>query len=213
MALPTARAPLNRSRVLRAALDLIDDAGLEALSMRKLGAALGVEAMSLYNHVASKEDLLGGVADLLLEMVELPERSDDLRADIHRLCQAVRAVGVAHPHAFPLLVTQPRASLDAWAPVLAGFELVQMAGLTEEQAVTAVNVVSSYMVGFVLFEINDLAHTPGPNTQFIRESDIPHDRPQLRRYIAARPNQNHDEAFAQGLDVLLAGIMAGAIRP
>jgi AcrR family transcriptional regulator len=211
MAFPVDRPPLTRARVLDTALRLVDESGLEALSMRKLGAALGVEAMSLYNHVDSKDDLLTGLGDRLLEMVEIPERSGDWRLDVRLLCQAVRDVGVAHPNAFPLLVTQARTSLDAWGPVLAGFDLIHDAGLTDEQAVSAVNVVSSFLVGFVLFEINALAHHA--EVANMTEDRVPEDRALLRRYLAARPIADHDVAFARGLDVLMAGIEAGAIPP
>ena len=66
------RTPLNRERVLRAAVALADEAGIDALSMRRLGQELGVEAMSLYNHVANKDDLLNGITDLVLGEIELP---------------------------------------------------------------------------------------------------------------------------------------------
>lgn len=209
MALPAEREPLSRSRVLHAALQIIDDAGLEALSMRKLGAALGVEAMSLYNHVASKDDLLSGVADLLLEMVELPPHTGDWRREVRELCVAVRAVGIAHAKAFPLLVTQTRTSFDSWAPVLTGFDLVHQAGLSDEQAASAVHVVASYLIGFVLLEISAL-HRQRTGTH-MRSDDIPADRPLLRRYAAALPMDHGEDAFSRGLDVLIAGIEVGAI--
>jgi len=68
----TPRTPLNRERVVRAAVALADEAGLEALSMRKLGQRLGVEAMSLYNHVANKDDLLDGMIDVVFSEIDLP---------------------------------------------------------------------------------------------------------------------------------------------
>lgn len=211
MATSEDRPPLSRARVLETALLLIDDAGLEALSMRKLGAALGVEAMSLYNHVASKDDLLAGVADLLLESVAIPDPAEDWRASVRALCNAVRQVGIAHPRAFPLLVTQGRTSLEAWRPVLAGFDLVHHAGLSDEQTVSAVNVVASFLVGFVLFEINAMVHH---QHAVLHERDIPPDRALLRRYLAARPlTTDQDAEFTRGLDVLIAGIEAGAIPP
>ncbi len=204
------RQPLSRQRVLETALQLIDEGGLDGLSMRKLGAALGVEAMSLYNHVSSKDDLLIGVADLLLELVEVPPADGDWRTAVRVLCGEVRRVGLAHPQAFPLVVSERRTSVAAWAPVLAGFDLVHRAGLTDEQAVGAVNVVSSFLVGFVLFEINALSHHDG---RALIEQDVPDDQPLLRRYLAAHPPvANHDSAFNRGLDVLIAGIEAGAIR-
>src|SRR5579862_1457606 len=69
----TRRKPLNRERILDTALALVDDEGIEALSMRKLGQALGYEAMSLYNHVANKDDLLAGILDLVLAEMEPPD--------------------------------------------------------------------------------------------------------------------------------------------
>ena len=68
----TPRTPLNRERVVRAAVALADEAGLEALSMRRLGQRLGVEAMSLYNHVANKDDLLDGMIDVVFSEIDLP---------------------------------------------------------------------------------------------------------------------------------------------
>ena len=67
-----ARTPLNRERVLRAAVAFADESGIATLSMRKLGEVLGVEAMSLYNHVASKGDLLDGMIDLVFSEIDLP---------------------------------------------------------------------------------------------------------------------------------------------
>ena len=69
---PTPRIPLSRDRVLLAAVALADESGLGTLSMRKLGDALGVEAMSLYNHVANKDELLDGMVDLVFGEIDLP---------------------------------------------------------------------------------------------------------------------------------------------
>src|SRR5918994_2130068 len=67
------RKPLNREHVLRAAVALADESGIEALSMRRLGQELGVEAMSLYNHVANKDDLLNGMLEVVLHEMEIPD--------------------------------------------------------------------------------------------------------------------------------------------
>ena len=66
------RAPLTKERVLRAAVELADQGGIEALSMRKLGQELGVEAMALYRHVRNKDDILDGAIDAVIGEVELP---------------------------------------------------------------------------------------------------------------------------------------------
>ena len=70
------RIPLSRERVLQAAIELADEGGIEALTMRKLARALGVEAMSLYNHVANKGDLVDGIVDLVISEVELPASAE-----------------------------------------------------------------------------------------------------------------------------------------
>ena len=69
------RAPLSRERVLRAALVLADDGGIESLTMRRLGQELQVEAMSLYNHIAGKDDILDGIVDLVFSEIALPPDS------------------------------------------------------------------------------------------------------------------------------------------
>ena len=83
------RTPLTRERILRAAIDLADTDGLDALSMRKLAKAVGVEAMSLYNHVANKDDLLDGIVDLVVAEIYVPRAEGDWRAELrHRATSA-----------------------------------------------------------------------------------------------------------------------------
>ena len=86
------RTPLSRERVTTAALLLIDADGLDALSMRKLGAALGVEAMSLYNHVANKDDLLDGMVDLVVSEIDLPSDATDWKEAMRRRAISARSV-------------------------------------------------------------------------------------------------------------------------
>src|SRR5919202_1944067 len=88
--------PLTRERVLRAAMALADEHGLDWLSMRKLGQALGVEAMSLYHHVANKEDLVDGMIDLVFAEIQLPWEQDDWRAGMRRRALSAREVLSRH---------------------------------------------------------------------------------------------------------------------
>ena len=96
---PSTRLPLSRDRVLRTALDLADQGGIESLSMRKLGRELGVEAMSLYNHVANKEDLLDGLADIAVEEIEVPAGGVDWRDAMRRRAISAREMLDRHPWA------------------------------------------------------------------------------------------------------------------
>src|SRR5512139_3004146 len=81
---PTPRLPLSHDRVLRAALAMADEEGIDAVSMRRLGQRLDVEAMSLYKHVADKEAILDGIADLVMEEVEVPDPTLPWREAIRR---------------------------------------------------------------------------------------------------------------------------------
>ncbi len=114
------RAPLTRARIVRAALALIDERGLGQLTMRRLGADLGVEAMSLYKHVPGKEAILDGVRELLLqEFAATPLAVEDeaggWREHLARFANAYRAVGLAHPEAFGLLAPGARAGVRGGA--------------------------------------------------------------------------------------------------
>ena len=108
------RRPLDRDRILRAALDLADEQGIEALSMRKLAQALGFEAMSLYNHVANKDDLLDGILDLALAETELPTGEGDWAADVRRSAVSVHDAFRRHPWA-PTLCMSPGQCIEGTA--------------------------------------------------------------------------------------------------
>src|SRR3954449_4035365 len=106
---PTGRARLSRERVLRAAVALADAGGLEALTMRRLGEELGVEAMSLYKHVANKEALLDGMVDLVFAEIELPSGDADWRTAMRERAISAPPALVRHPWATALMQsrTQP----------------------------------------------------------------------------------------------------------
>src|SRR6187399_3364854 len=93
------RTPLTRDRVLRAAIALADETGLEALTMRKLGQQLGVEAMSLYNHVANKDDLLDGMIDIVFSEIDPPAAGGDWKAELRGRALSTLAALRRHPWA------------------------------------------------------------------------------------------------------------------
>src|SRR5215211_2912754 len=90
------RTPLTKERVLRAAVALADEGGIEALSMRRLAKQLGVEAMSLYNHVANKDEILDGIVDLVVEEIDLPSDEPNWKAAIRRSAISNRDVLLRH---------------------------------------------------------------------------------------------------------------------
>src|SRR2546423_10331102 len=99
------RLPLSRDRILHAALALADEGGIESLTMRKLGQALGFEAMSLYNHVANKDDLLDGILDLVLDETAPPSPDETWDAAVRTSAISVHDAFRRHPWAVSLLLS------------------------------------------------------------------------------------------------------------
>lgn len=95
--------PLSRERALSAALELADKDGIASLSMRKLALELGVEAMSLYHHVANKDDILGGMVDLVFAEIELPAKGDDWKPAMRDRARSARAAMRRHPWAISIM--------------------------------------------------------------------------------------------------------------
>ena len=105
------RTPLNRERILRTALEMADSAGIDALTMRALGQALGVEAMSLYNYVEDKDDLLSGIVELVLCEIDLAPTADDWRSDMRATAVSAHEALLRHPWACRLVLTPTSARI------------------------------------------------------------------------------------------------------
>src|SRR5215216_5880435 len=102
---PQSRIPLSRERVLNAAIRLADEGGIESLTMRKLARELGVEAMSLYNHVANKGDLVEGIVDFALSEIELPSTAGDWDVAIRECAVSAHQAFLRHPWACSLVMS------------------------------------------------------------------------------------------------------------
>ena len=111
------RVPLTRERIIAAAVELVDESGLDALSMRKLGAALGVEAMSLYNHVDNKDDVLDGILDAVLREVPQPDPGLPWDERLRELAHGFRRVGLAHPGVLPMFNSRRIVSAEGFAAI------------------------------------------------------------------------------------------------
>ena len=153
MARSRERTPLNRERVLRAAVALADEHGLEALSMRRLGQELGVEAMSLYNHVASKGDLLDGIANLVLGEIELPPEGRGWKAALRE--SAVSAHQVLRRHGWACgLAMSPERHLPVRIETMEWtLRQLREAGFSAELTYHAYHALDSHVLGFTLWEL------------------------------------------------------------
>ncbi len=171
--LPSSRVPLDRDRIITAAIEFIDEQGLPGLTMRRLGDALGVEAMSLYRYVPGKEDLLDAVVDSLVMSMEMdPEvlsaPEDGWQDFLQRLAHGVRRVALEHPKAFPLVASRPPEA--PWLrPPLRSIDWVESfldglisEGFTDDSAVGGYRAFTSFLLGHLLLEVATHGADVGP---------------------------------------------------
>jgi AcrR family transcriptional regulator len=151
---PATRPALSRERVLAAALVLADEVGIGALSMRKLGEALGVEAMSLYRHVANKDAILDGIVDLLASEFEPPAAGQDWKQAMRRRAISAHLALMRHPWATPLIVSRANVGPAMLRYVDATIGCLREAGFSWAMADHAWNAIDSYIHGYTLQKLN-----------------------------------------------------------
>jgi AcrR family transcriptional regulator len=149
----TRRRPLSRDQVLRAAIRLADEDGLESVSMRRLGQALRVEAMSLYKHVANKDDILDGIADLVMGDFEVPSGDVHWKAAIRQGAISAHQVLLRHPWASSLIESRLNAGPARLRYLDAGIGALSAAGFPMPIVIRAVMALDSHTYGFVLQEL------------------------------------------------------------
>ena len=151
---PEQRLPLSRERVLHAALGLADKNGIESLTMRELGQRLGVEAMSLYNHVDNKDDILDGLLDLVVAEIDLPSGDVDWREAMRRRAVSAREVFARHPWASALIDSRETSGLGRIRYFDWVIGTLRRAGFSVELAIHAFSAIDSYVYGFGRQQLN-----------------------------------------------------------
>ena len=208
------RGRLSRDVIVRAALHLMDTEGLEALTMRRVGRQLGVEAMSLYNHVRDKEDLLDGVAEAALAEFDVEPRAHaDWLAEGRAAAHAWRKLLKKHPNVMTLLVERkhPITSPDAIRPTEIALQILRRAGLSERDTVHAFQAIGGYIFGFVMMEIGNVAPgRPGSDDVAHHLQQLSGEFPCFAALFPVMAECDMDATFEFGLDLLLEGIRAKA---
>jgi AcrR family transcriptional regulator len=211
---PTAetRTPLSRARVLEAAIAFADADGIGSLSMRKLGETVGVEAMSLYNHVASKSDLLDGMIDVVFGEIDMPADAADWKLAMRRRASSARRVLARHRWAIGLMesrTTPGPATLRHHDAVLG---TLRRGGFSVEMAAHAFSVLDSYIYGFALQEAS-LPFEAGEQTAEVAQEILalapadayPH-LTELTTEHVLKPGYDYGDEFDFGLELILDGL-------
>lgn len=202
--------PLTRQKVLEAALQLIDREGLESFSMRKLGSLLGVEAMSLYNHVESKRALFDGVIELLIADAPYSEQPGVTpREELWTFAHAFRDVLRAHPRVLPLVATSPLRTPVTLAVLDHLLETIHRAGVRGVQAIYALQCLVGFIVGHTLL----VTGTPsgadlesGPNGPIVWRQFPAEQYPTLHALLPQIAQWNADREFDFGLQALFQSL-------
>jgi AcrR family transcriptional regulator len=211
-AAPAPRIPLSRDRVLRAAVTFADENGIEALSMRKLAHAVGVEAMSLYNHVASKEDLLDGMIDLVFSEIELPSAAGSWKKAMRQRAISVRAVLARHRWAVGLMESRTSPGPATLRHHDAVLGCLREAGFSLELAAHAYSALDSYIYGFTLQERGLPFDTPQESAALaqVMLARFPAGQyPHLAEFMfghVLQPGYDYGAEYEFGLDLILDGL-------
>jgi AcrR family transcriptional regulator len=208
------RPPLTRERVLQAAVDVADRGGLNALSMRKLGQELGVDAMALYRHVRNKDDLLDGLVEAIVGQVDRPQPGGDWKTSLREQAMAARDVMLRHPWARQVLEERGTGGPATLTRIESALATLRDGGFSIELAHHALHVLGSRIFGFT----QDLFEEAGP------DEPSPEMAAAQARALAAYPRVSElaqaashegvlgrcddDVEFAFGLDLILDGLEA-----
>ncbi len=205
---------LTRERVLSAALGLADEHGIEDLSMRALAHVLGVEAMSLYNHVASKSDLLDGLVDLVFSEVDLPTGESSWKANLRKWATSAREALARHRWAIGLMESRTRPGPENLRHHDAVLACLREAGFSVRSAVHAYSMLNSYIYGFALQEVSlpfsteqQAMEVTDAILQQFPADDYPHLAEVGREHVAR--GYRYGDEFGLGLNVILKALAGG----
>ena len=206
---------MTRERILRAAISLADRDGIESLSMRTLGHKLGVEAMSLYNHVRNKVDMLDGMVDVVFGEIDLPANGVGWQMAMRKRAISTRQALLRHPWAIGLMesrATPGPATLRHHDAVLGS---LRKAGFSIDMAAHTYSILDGYIYGFTLTELTlpfstsegtaGVAEIAGNIMVGFQPGEFPH-LAEMAVDRAMKPGYNYGDEFEYGLDLILDGI-------
>jgi AcrR family transcriptional regulator len=208
------RTPLSKERVLRAAVELADREGIDALSMRRLAKDLGVEAMSLYNHVANKEEILSGMVELVASEVEEPSTAEglDWKIAIRRSAISSHDAFLRHRWSCPLMMKTASVipSRMRWMESL--LKTLRQAGFSPNLTHHAYHALDAHITGFTLWQVNfpftnreELIEMAGEWLKEIPVDEYPYVMEHAQEHLD-EPDPNEPSEFEFGLDLILDGL-------
>ncbi|MFJ8194995.1 TetR/AcrR family transcriptional regulator [Streptomyces sp. NPDC096094] len=205
----SARTPLSRERVIGTAMAVADEKGAAALTMRAIAEPLGVEAMSLYHHVAGREDILDGMVDAVFGEIDLPPRGTDWKSALRHRADSARAVLLRHPWAVGLMDSRSQPGPATLRHHDAVIGALRAGGFSVPMAAHAVSLIDSYLYGFVLQELSlpfrgaaELDEVAGAILRDMPADAYPH-LTELATEHVLKPGYDYAGEFTFGLALIL----------
>jgi len=189
------RAPLSRERVVAAAVELADREGIDAVSMRRLGQELGVEAMSLYNHVASKEDLLDGMVDLIVSEIDPPAPSGPWKTALRDRILSARRVMLRHQWASAVIASRRSASPVVMTYMDSTAGIMSAGGFSVDLMHHALHALGSRILGFSQELYDDSSDDTDPDEMAAMARQLASQFPNV---VAIMEQIRHDDASVVG---------------
>ena len=200
-------ARISQDQIIAAATDITDRKGLPALTMQRIGQALGVEAMALYRYFPSKNALLGAIADSLIGQIAAPGTFGDWESATRARMQAVRDLAHAHPDLFRMTLDRVPHSRTEAMLVETFVAMMREAGLDGSTALSVFRLISDYAIGFALAELRGFVLVPGQST--LDPAALPGATyPEITQLAPQLSRTDPDAEFAFGVDLILTGVRA-----
>ncbi len=200
------RRPLTRDRILKAALTLVDQEGPSALTMRRLASNLDSGAMSLYHYVPDRKSLLDGLGEILVCQVHVSATAGDWDDALREFMRGIRAVALAHPHAFQLVGMRPLDTPAALRPIEALLRRGTQEGRDPARTFYAYRAATAFARGFALAEILGFTLEVGSGAN-ATAADVDGKRfPHIARAVTEPATLDHDAAFERGLEAIVEGL-------
>lgn len=201
--------PLDRKRIAQAALSMIDEHGIDQLSMRKLGSELGVEAMALYHYFRNKAELLDGILDIVLDEVTATLTADGTPLQCaRRTFDSLRLMAIAHPHAYLSMVSRrfrTPTALRFYEQLLRHFH---DAGLSPAQSARYYRMMANFTAGAGIAEVGSRARQPDATPIILEDFDQPAEFPHITAAMPFLRVTEIDAIYHHGMDILFAALAA-----
>jgi AcrR family transcriptional regulator len=204
------RPTLNRERVILQALAILDREGPEAITVRRLADQLAVSPMAVYNHVASKKDLLESVAAHIVTSIDFSSRSSDWRKRVCTCFRRLRQGCLRHPHVIPLLEGLDVAPLAVFTPMQITLAALAEAGVSADNALKVFYTLMNFTMGQISYEVRGPFKALDPTLlsgSSLRKPEFAN----IRRAVVSK-QWDFNEAFEFGLSLILAGLDAPTRR-